>query len=245
VSAPRPRTGILPVTVEPPTPTAAPSALKGETSVREPGRAGRALARRAAEARATVPDLELAMIVDAQAILALQRESGCGRTAILARACATALREHPGANAAYRDGRFELYSRVNLGIAVATDEGQLTPAVLDADTKSLEQLNDEIDALTRRARDGALTPPELAGTTFTLADLGDHAAHRWSLPIAPPHAAGLSAGAIRRVPVIRDGAIVPGEELELTLACDHRILFGSRAAAFLARIADLLVGARQ
>ena len=78
-----------------------------------------------------------------------------------------------------------------------------------------------------------------------LADLGDHAAHRWSLPIAPPHAAGLSAGAIRRVPVIRDGAIVPGEELELTLACDHRILFGSRAAAFLARIADLLVGARQ
>ena len=104
------------------TPAPSPTAPKGETSTLEPDRAARAIGRRAAEIRATVPDLELGRDVDASAALALARQSGVSVTATLARACAIALREQPWANAAYRDGRWERYSRVNIGVTVQAGE---------------------------------------------------------------------------------------------------------------------------
>jgi pyruvate dehydrogenase E2 component (dihydrolipoamide acetyltransferase) len=242
-------TGMLTVTVESSPQSTAPlpasAALKGDTTVREPDRLGRALARRVAEARATVPDLELEHRIDAGAILAITGELGCSVTAVLARACATVLRECPHANAAYRDGHFELYSRVNLGIAVLTGDGLLTPTVLDADAKSVEQLSEEITRLAQRSRAGELTPPEQAGATFTLADLGELGVDRWSAPSVANQAAALTAGAIRPAAVVRDGALVAGHELALTLVCDHRILFGARAAEVLTRIAQLLESPRQ
>lgn len=226
-----------------PAPTPSPattSALKGETTIADPGRAAAALARRTAEARATIPDLELETVIDAGALITRQRETACSRSALLLSACAAALRGVPRANAAYRDGRYELYSRINVAFAVTTDDAQLTPTILDADQKSLGQLNAEIDDLTARARAGELTPPELAGATFTLCDLGELGPHRWTLPLTPPQAAMLTAGSIRAAAVVRDGAVVAGQELQLTLACDHRILFGTRAAEFLSRIAERL-----
>jgi pyruvate dehydrogenase E2 component (dihydrolipoamide acetyltransferase) len=224
-----------------PVPASSPlSALKGEIRSEEPDSAGRAIARRSAETRATVPDLELGMDVDAGALLELTQEHDWVVTAVLVWACATALREFPRANAAYRDGRFELYSRVNVGVAIQTGDGQLTPTVLDADTKSWEQLDDELRRLHDRVGSGELTPPEQAGATFTLSDLGRHGAHRGSALITPPQAAALTAGSIRAAAVVRDGAVLPGHLLGLTLACDHRILFGARAAEFLARIGELL-----
>jgi pyruvate dehydrogenase E2 component (dihydrolipoamide acetyltransferase) len=226
------------VTPTPPAPS--PVAPKGETTIEEPARAARAIGRRAAEIRATVPDLELGRDVDAGAARAAARD-GVSLTATLTRACATALREHPEANAAYRDGRWERYSRVNVGITVQAGDTQLIAAVLDADTKSAAELSDEIERLTERARDGRLTPPEQAGTTFTLSDMSEHpGAHRWSALVIAPQAAALTAGAPRPAPVVRDGAIVPGELMSLTLACDHRILYGARAAALLERIAELV-----
>ncbi len=214
--------------------------LKGETTVVEPDRLERALARRVAETRATVPDLELGTDVAVDASLALTREHGWSLTAILVRACATALREAPRANGAYRDGRFELYSRVNIGVTVPTADGQVTPTVLDADAKSPAQLHAELERLGRRARAGELTPPELAGATFTFSDLGDSGVHRPGALVTPPQAAALAAGGVHGVAAVRDGALVAGHQLSLTLACDHRILYGARAAAFLARIAELL-----
>ena len=216
-------------------------ALKGDTLIEEPDRAARAIGRRSAEIRATVPDLELGCDVDADAALQSARAHGHSSTALLARACATALRELPWANAAYRDGRWERYSRVNLGITIQTGDGQLIASVLDADTKPAAQLTEEIAALTERARRGELSAPEQAGTTFTLADMAEHPGpHRWSALVIPPQAAALTAGAPRAAPVLRDGAIVGGQVISLTLACDHRILFGARAAALLARIAECL-----
>ncbi len=215
-------------------------ALKGVTSIQDPGRSGQAIARRAAEARATVPDLELEMTVDAQPLIDLARACGCSHTAVLVRACALALRDCPHANGAYRDGRYELYSRANVAVTVVTGDGQLTPTVLDADTKSLVQLSDEIERLARRARSGELTPPEQAGATFTVSDLGALGVHRWSLPLIPPQAAALTAGAVREAAVVRDGRLVAGHELRIALACDHRILFGARAAGFLTHVARLL-----
>ena len=223
-----------------PAPTPAP--LKGETTTEEPDRAQRSIGRRAAEIRATVPDLELARDVDATAALALVPEAGVSVTATLVRACALALHELPWANAAYRDGRFERYSRVNIGVTVqAGERHQLIASVLDADAKSPTELTAEIARLDERARSGELTPPEQAGTTFTLSDMGEHpGVDRWSALVIAPQAAALTAGAPRQAAVVRDGMVVVAPVISLTLACDHRILFGARAAALLGRIADLV-----
>jgi pyruvate dehydrogenase E2 component (dihydrolipoamide acetyltransferase) len=217
------------------------STLKGDTQIQEPDRLAGAIARRAAEIRATVPDLELTIDVDAGPALALARAGGYSLTAILAAATATALRELPWANAAYRDGHFERYARVNIGVVVTTEDALVIPAVLDADTKSLAQLTVELETLVARARSGDLTPPEQAGTTFTLSDFTMLAAHRVTPMITAPQAAALTAGAVRREPVIADGdAVVAGDVMTLTLACDHRILFGEHAAQLLGRIAELV-----
>ena len=226
--------------MERPTPISQLSPLKGETSLVEPDRIERAIARRSAETRATVPDVQYGIDLAADALFDVQRARACSPTAALVRACAIALREFPRANAAYRDGRFELYSRINIGIVIPAQDGQIAPTILDADIKTAEQLTEEITRLAERARAGELTPPELAGTTFTLSDLGGSGVHRADAMIVPPQAAALAAGAIRSVAAVRNGTVVAARELSLTLACDHRILYGARAAAFLARVAELL-----
>jgi pyruvate dehydrogenase E2 component (dihydrolipoamide acetyltransferase) len=241
----RPRADMFTDDVEPPVTSeisnAPPApALKGDTTTLDLTPAERALARRTAEARATVPDLELELTIDAEAAIALARARGCSHTAVLARACAVALRDCPRANAAYRDGRHELYSRVNLGVTVQTVDGQQTATVLDADTLSLTQLDAEIARITARAASGELTPPEMAGATFTLTDLGELGVDRWSLPVGPTAAGLLVAGAIRPAPLVRDGELVAGHVQSLTLVCDHRILYGSLAADFLTRVAKHL-----
>jgi pyruvate dehydrogenase E2 component (dihydrolipoamide acetyltransferase) len=218
------------------------ASLKGRTTVEEPDRAARAIARRSAEIRATVPDLELSVDVDAAGLLEVAQRQGCSTTAVLISACATALREFPHANAAYRDGRYELYSRINVALTIHTAGSQVAATVLDADARSLPELDRELVRLRDRARTGGLTPPEQAGATFTLSDLGEYGIHRGAALVVPPQAGAFTAGAIRALPVLRGGVVVPGHELTLTLTCDHRILFGARAAALLARVAELVEG---
>jgi pyruvate dehydrogenase E2 component (dihydrolipoamide acetyltransferase) len=227
-------------TTGPSDPSGAAGGLKGEITVQEPTRAERTIARRSAEARATVPDLELSTEVEVSSALALAEEIAGGHfshrhiwTSVLVRACALVLRAHPLANAAYRDGHYELYSRVNVGVVLQTDEGFTTPTVLDADRKSLAQVSGELETLAFRAQAGELTPPELAGATCTLTDLSDFCVTRAGALLVPPHAVALAAGAVKRTPVVRNGAVVPGRVLSLTLACDGRILFGARAARVL------------
>jgi pyruvate dehydrogenase E2 component (dihydrolipoamide acetyltransferase) len=197
---------------------------KGETTIVEPTRTQRSIARRVAESRATVPHLELTAEVDMAASIALPR------TATLVKACALGLREVPQANAAYRDGRFERYSRINVALAVPADGAYVLATVFDADGKSLDELNEEIRGLHGRT----LTAPELSGATFTLWEADGVASV--SPVIVPPQAAAVGAGPVRRVPVLREGAIVPGDVMTITLACDHRILYGQDAAAFLADV---------
>ena len=158
---------------------------------------------------------------------------------LLIGACAAALREFPRVNGAYRDGRYELYSRVNVGVVIQTPDTQVAATILDADAKSPAELDDELARLTARARSGELTPPEQAGATFTFSDLGEYGIHRAAGLVIPSQAATLTAGAIRAVPVVRDGAVTPGHVLTLTLASDHRIVFGIHATGFLGRVAEL------
>lgn len=213
------------------------SSLKGETTIEEPDRAERALGRRSAEIRATVPDLEMAVEADGDALLRAARVHGCSTTAVLVGACAAALRRFPRANASYRDGRYELHGRVNVGVTVSGPGVPPVATLLDADTKTPAELDDELQRLRDRARAGELTPPEQAGATFTFSDAGEYGIDRLAPLVTPPQAAAVAAGAVRAVPVVRDGAVTAGHALTLTLACDHRILFGDQAAGFLAAIA--------
>jgi pyruvate dehydrogenase E2 component (dihydrolipoamide acetyltransferase) len=202
--------------------------------------AERAIARRAAESRATVPDLELGAEVDMSACLELSAAHGWPLAAMLTRACALALRAVPRANGAYRDGSYELYSRVNVGIVFATEEAYLIPTVFDADQKSLSELSGEVEQLSVAVAAGELSPPAFSGATFTLSNPGELGVGSSSVVVNPPQAAALAAGAIRRIPVLRDGAVVAGDVMSLTLACDHRILYGAHAARLLDQIASHL-----
>jgi pyruvate dehydrogenase E2 component (dihydrolipoamide acetyltransferase) len=217
-----------------------PSGLKGEVRIIEPTRAQAAIARRTAETRATVPDLELSRDVAIDAALAQAQQRGASLTAVLVRACALALRQCPQANAAYRDGRYELYTRINVGVTLHRPGAYITPVVLDADAKPLEQVQDEVEGLMRQATAGELTPPQLAGATFTLTDFSDQGAERWSALVTAPQAAAITAGGQRPAPVARDESVAVEEVLALTLVCDHRILFGLQATEFLQAVADHL-----
>jgi pyruvate dehydrogenase E2 component (dihydrolipoamide acetyltransferase) len=168
-----------------------------------------------------------------------ERERG-STIGMVVRACALALREVPRANGAYRDGHFELYSRVNVGVVVAGAEGEVIPTVFDADRKTLASLTAELAELAEGARGGVLPAPAFSGATFTLFDLGPEEVLSASAITNPPQAAALAAGAIREAPLIRDGVVAAGSVMAVTLACDHRILYGTEAARFLAAVKEKL-----
>jgi len=212
---------------------------KGDREGQDPTRLERTIGRRSAEARATVPELEMTAEVE----LAAASRGDTWRAAAVVRACARALREHPRANGSYRDGAFELHERINIAVALATGEGFVLATVFDADLKDSAQLEEELEHLASRARAGELAPPELTGSTFAVWCVDGV---RSVTPIVtPPHAASLAAGTIRNIPVIREGGVVPGRSLTLTLSCDHRILFWPEAARFLSRIKSLLEDVRE
>ena len=156
---------------------------------------------------------------------------------MIVRACALALVQHPKANGSYKDGGFELHERVNVGIAVAAKGSLLVPTITDADARSLTSIAEEGRRLAARVRSGEITPPELAGGTFTVSNLGMFGMTAITPVINLPQAAILGVGALRQVLARSDdGEIVDRTVLTLRLTCDHRILYGAKAAEFLAEI---------
>jgi pyruvate dehydrogenase E2 component (dihydrolipoamide acetyltransferase) len=235
--------------------TAAPSAgepaetAKGQTSYEELSKLQSTIARRMAESKATAPHFYLEAEIDMTRAVAARAAIKTGAKEgdvvpsfndMVVKACALALREFPRANGAYRDGRFELYSRVNVGIAVAGQDALVVPTVFDADRKGLRQIATESRALAGKVREGKITPPELSGGTFTVSNLGMYGIDAFAAVINAPQAGILAVGAIKERPAVRDGAIVPAQLMNVTLACDHRILYGADGAQFLARIRALL-----
>jgi pyruvate dehydrogenase E2 component (dihydrolipoamide acetyltransferase) len=169
---------------------------------------------------------------------------------MVVKACGLALREFPRANGAYRDGRVELYARVNVGVAVAAQEALVVTTIFDADAKSLGEIARESRELAGKVRQGTITPPELSGGTFTVSNLGMYGITNFSAVINPPQAALLAVGAVEPKAVVERGGeaeaegeggrIVAREMMGVTLACDHRILYGADGARFLGRVRDLL-----
>jgi pyruvate dehydrogenase E2 component (dihydrolipoamide acetyltransferase) len=222
---------------------------KGQTTYQELTKLQATVARRMAESKATAPHFYLNAEIDmSRAVAARARIKAAAAEGeivpsfndMVVKACAIALREHPRANAAYRDGRFELYSRVNVGVAVAAQEALVVPTVFDADLKGLRQIAANVRELAAKVRDGTVIPPELSGGTFTVSNLGMYGIDSFAAVINTPQAGILSVGAISERPVVRDSEITTAHLMAVTLACDHRILYGADGAAFLARIRALL-----
>jgi pyruvate dehydrogenase E2 component (dihydrolipoamide acetyltransferase) len=220
---------------------------KGETSVTEPTRLQRTVSRRMAESKATVPDFSLELDVDMTLCIELrerlkaQTDRAPSFNDMVVKAAALALRDHPRVNGSYRDGKFESYSRVNVGFAVAAQDALVVPVVHDADQKSLGEISRQARRSIERVRDGEITPPELSGGTFSVSNLGMYGIERFTAIINPPQAAILAVGALMKKPAVDDrGRVVARDLMTLTLVCDHRILYGADGAAFLAQIRELL-----
>jgi pyruvate dehydrogenase E2 component (dihydrolipoamide acetyltransferase) len=234
----------------PPAVVAEAGTAKGDVSVQELTRTQQVIARRMAESKATVPEFTITTEVDMEAAVALRSQLKAvaeGSDApvpsyndMVVKACAIALREYPRANGSYKDGQFELYSRVNIGVAVAAQDALVVPTVFDADKKSLGEIARDGRALAERVRAGVVTPPELSGGTFTVSNLGMFGVTEFVAVINPPQAAILAVGKMEPRAVVRDGDVVARNTMNITLSCDHRILYGADAAEFLARIKALL-----
>jgi pyruvate dehydrogenase E2 component (dihydrolipoamide acetyltransferase) len=202
-----------------------------------------------AESKATVPHFYLEAEVEMTAALAARAElkasAGPEETVpslndMVIRASALALRQHPKANASYREGSFELHSRINVGVAVAAPGALLVPTIFDADRKGVSEIAVETRALSARARDGSITAPELGGGTFTVSNLGMLGIANFAPIVNPPQAAILGVGAVAERPVVREGELAKAALMRVTLSCDHRVLYGAEGAEFLATVRQIL-----
>jgi pyruvate dehydrogenase E2 component (dihydrolipoyllysine-residue acetyltransferase) len=218
--------------------------VRGEVVREELSRLQAAVARKMAQSKSTVPDFVLNADVDMKSVVELRAklkaDGGGGETPsindFIVKAAALALAEFPRANGAYRDGQFECYSRINVGIAVAGQDALVVPTIFDADQKHLRQIATEARAAADRVRSGAITEPELSGGTFTVSNLGTFGIDDFVAIVNQPQAAILAVGAMKETPVVRDGTVVIRPVLRLSLTCDHRIIYGADAAGFLGRI---------
>jgi len=218
--------------------------LKGDVTTVELDRLERTVARRSAEARATIPTTEFSDVVDVDRLLERDAELGCGVTAIVVAAAANALRAVPRVNGSYRDGRYELYSRVNVGVTIVGEGIYVTPTIFDADEKSATEIGSELATYQVRAREDELRPSELTGATFAVLDSSAYDVVAVSPLVLPPQAGALAFGPIRDVPVVRGGEVVPGRTMQLSLSVDHRIVYGHHAASFLEEVKAFLEEAR-
>ena len=204
------------------------------------------IARRMTESATTIPSFTVSADVDLSLVVALRagtRPDGTGIPSLndfVVKAAALALRDFPRFNASYVHGKVELYSRVDVGVAVATDDALLVPVVRDADAKPLAEIAAETRRLAELARRRALRPEDLADATFTVSNLGMFGVRSFTALVDPPQAAILAVGGVRRAPVEEDGRVAFRDVVTVTTTCDHRVVYGADAARFLARLRELL-----
>ena len=224
-----------------------PAAGKGDVRIHELTPTQATIARRMVESATTVPVFTVSADVDVSLVAALragaQEEGGDvpSLNDFVVKAAARTLRELPRFNASYVDCKLELYSRVNVGVAVATADALLVPVVLDADRKSLVQIAGETRRLADAARRRALAPDEMRHGTFTVSNLGMFGVRSFTAIIDPPQTAILAVGGARREPFeAGPDRVAFRDVMTVTLACDHRVVYGADGARFLSRLRELL-----
>ncbi len=207
----------------------------------------RTIARRMSESRSQIPEFTLQTEIAMEEAANLRddlRAAGADPLPsfndLIVRAAALALRELPALNGSFEDGKIVRHGRVNVGIAVATDDALLVPTIHDADLKSVGEIAAESRRLAERARTRSLTAEDLADGTFTVSNLGMFGVRRFTAVINPPQVGILAIGEVAERPVVEDGAVVARKTMEVSLSCDHRVVYGAEGARFLERLCDLL-----
>ncbi|MDB5147583.1 MAG: pyruvate dehydrogenase, partial [Mucilaginibacter sp.] len=206
----------------------------------------KAISRRLSESLFTAPHFYVTMSIDMdQAITARTRMNEIAPVKIsfndfVVKACAVALRQHPAINSAFMGDKIRTNEHVHIGVAVAVDEGLLVPVVKFADGKSLSHISVEVKEFAGKAKAKKLQPNEMEGSTFTISNLGMFGVDEFTAIINTPNACILAVSGIQAVPVVKNGAVVPGNVMKVTLSADHRVVDGATAAAFLQTLKQLL-----
>jgi pyruvate dehydrogenase E2 component (dihydrolipoamide acetyltransferase) len=206
----------------------------------------RTIAARLLEAKTTVPhfyltaDVEMDAAMDFREQVAQVHGSKLSVNDLVLKACALALRKVPEANASFGEEAITQHARVDIGMAVAIEDGLITPVIRDADKKTIGQIASEAREMAKRARERKLRPEEYTGATFSVSNLGMLGIRDFAAIINPPEGAILAVGTVRKEPVVRDDKIVVGQRMSITLSCDHRVIDGALGARLLQAIVAIL-----
>ena len=197
------------------------------------------IARRLAESKFTAPHFYLSVTIDMGAAMTARKainDRGPHRVSfndMVVKAVAIALKNHPAVNSSWLDDRIRYNEHVHIGVAVAVEDGLLVPVVRHANAKTFGEIGTEVRDFAQKAKDKKLQPSDWEGNTFTISNLGMFGIEDFTAIINPPDACILAVGGIQNVPVVKDGAVVPGHTMKVTLSCDHRVVDGATGAAFL------------
>ena len=204
------------------------------------------IAKRLSESLFTAPHFYLTMSVDMDAAVAartrLNEQSGVkiSFNDMVVKATALALQQNPKVNSSWLGDKIRYNHHINIGVAVAVEDGLLVPVVRFANTKTLTQIGAEVKIFAQKAKDKKLQPSDWEGSTFTISNLGMFGIDQFTAIINPPDACILAVGGISQVPVVKNGQVVPGNVMKLTMSCDHRVVDGATGAAFLQTLKSLL-----
>ena len=224
-------------------PARAPLGQRPRPRVEKASSMRRTIARRLTESKQTVPHYYLTIDVDIGPLSEAREAMNAALEAegekvslndLIIKAAAVALRRVPEVNASWMGTEIHYHQVVDISVAVAIDEGLMTPVVRDADHKGVSEIAREVRDLAARAREKKLQPEEMTNGTFSVSNLGMFGIEEFAAVINPPEGAILAVGTIRNEPVVRDGAIVPGRRMRFTMSCDHRVIDGATGARFLA-----------
>jgi pyruvate dehydrogenase E2 component (dihydrolipoamide acetyltransferase) len=204
------------------------------------------IARRLAESKFTAPHFYLTMEINMDK--AIEARKSMNEVApvkisfndLVIKAAASSLRRHPKVNASWLEDKIRFNHHIHIGVAVAVDEGLLVPVVRFADNKSLSHISVEVKELGEKARNKQLQPSEWEGNTFTISNLGMFGIEEFTAIINPPDACILAVGGIKQTAIVKDGQLVPGNVMKVTLSCDHRVVDGATGAAFLSTFKEIL-----
>jgi pyruvate dehydrogenase E2 component (dihydrolipoamide acetyltransferase) len=225
-----------------------PAAPAGQVSFEEVpvSQMRKAIAKRLSESKFTAPHFYVTMSIDMDK--AVESRAKLNEVSpvkisfndIVLKAVAVALKQHPAVNSSWQGDKIRINHHVNIGVAVAIEDGLVVPVVRFADTKSLSQIAAEVKDLAQRAKARKLQPADWEGSTFTISNMGMFGVEEFTAIINSPDACILAVSAIQQVPVVKNGAIVPGNVMKLTLSCDHRVVDGAVGSAFLQTLKNLL-----
>jgi len=197
------------------------------------------IARRLAESKFTAPHFYLNLEINMEHAISFRVQANSKEGVkisyndMVVKAVALSLREHPAVNSAWMGDFIRRNEHVNIGVAVAVDEGLLVPVVRFADTKGMDQISAEVKDFAQKAKNKKLQPSDWEGNTFTISNLGMFGIDSFTAIVNPPDSCILAVGGIKEMPIVKDGSLVPGNIMKVTLSCDHRVVDGALGAAFL------------